>query len=103
MHMATLERRLQLLLDRERYEKVSGEAERSGRSVAAVIRDAIDARYADLDSQARRAAAGRRLLASMEASGDEASYTPDELEDDAAYYDTSWAREMRATDPGPAG
>lgn len=37
-----LDRRLQLLLDEARYERVSAEAARSGRSVAAVIREAID-------------------------------------------------------------
>lgn len=40
-----MERRLQLLLDAERYARLAGEAERSGRSVAAVIREAIDFRF----------------------------------------------------------
>lgn len=40
-----MERRLQLLLDQQRYERVASEAERQGRSVAAVIRDAIDVAY----------------------------------------------------------
>lgn len=40
-----MERRLQLLLDAARYGRVAGEAERSGRSVAAVIREAIDFRF----------------------------------------------------------
>jgi len=40
-----LERRLQLLLDNDRYGRVAREAERSGRSVAAVIREAIDLRF----------------------------------------------------------
>jgi len=43
--MSTLERRLQLLLDQERYERVAAEARESGRSVNAVIREAIDAHY----------------------------------------------------------
>jgi Ribbon-helix-helix protein, copG family len=43
--MSTLERRLQLLLDQERYERVAAEAKKSGRSVNAVIREAIDAHY----------------------------------------------------------
>lgn len=43
--MSTLERRLQLLLDQERYERVAAEAKESGRSVNAVIREAIDAHY----------------------------------------------------------
>lgn len=37
-----LDRRVQLLLDAERYRKVEGEARRRGASVAAVIRAAID-------------------------------------------------------------
>lgn len=43
MGMAVMERRLQLLLDEERYRRVADEAERSGRSVAPVIREAVDA------------------------------------------------------------
>ncbi|WP_148613597.1 antitoxin [Nocardioides rubriscoriae] len=42
-----MERRLQLLLDQERYDRVAAEATRSGRSVAAVIREAIDLRFDD--------------------------------------------------------
>lgn len=57
-----MERRLQLLLDQDRYDRVAHEADRSGRSVAAVIREAIDMRFprADLDD---RAGAARELLA----------------------------------------
>lgn len=58
--MATLERRLQILLDEDRYTKIADEAARTGRSVAAIIREAIDARL-DADEHRRRAAA-RRLL-----------------------------------------
>lgn len=36
---------MQLLLDRERYERVEQEARRTGRSVSAVIRGAIDVAY----------------------------------------------------------
>jgi hypothetical protein len=43
--MSMLERRLQLLLDQERYDRVAAEAKESGRSVNAVIREAIDAHY----------------------------------------------------------
>jgi predicted DNA-binding protein len=43
--MSVMERRLQLLLDQERYDRVEQEAKRSGRSVAAVIREAIDVRF----------------------------------------------------------
>lgn len=40
--MSTLTRRLQVLLDESRYARLEREAERSSRSVAAVVRDAID-------------------------------------------------------------
>lgn len=45
MRMSALERRFQILLDQERYALVEREAARSGRSVAAVIREAIDLRF----------------------------------------------------------
>lgn len=64
--MSVMERRLQLLLDQERYDRVAREAESSNRSVAAVIREAIDTRF---PSEAeRRSEALRRFL----------SYPPDE-------------------------
>ena len=43
MLMSVMERRLQLLLDQERFAKVEAEARASGRSVAAIIREAIAA------------------------------------------------------------
>jgi hypothetical protein len=43
--MSVLERRIQLLLDQERYERLAAEARRSGRSINAVIREAIDRHY----------------------------------------------------------
>ena len=61
MSESRFERRLQLLLDHERYDRVASEAERSGRSVAAIIRDAIDLKFPD-DGDAGRQAAARRLL-----------------------------------------
>lgn len=62
--MPALERRVQILLDPRQYRAVEREAARSGQSVAAVIRDAIDARLASRDSS--RAAAARRLLESAD-------------------------------------
>ena len=59
MHMS-LTRRTQLLLDEARYERLQAEADSTGRSVAAVIREAIDERLARDDE--RRREAGRRLL-----------------------------------------
>jgi energy-coupling factor transporter ATP-binding protein EcfA2 len=49
-----LDRRVQILLDEARYQKVAREAERRGVSVAAVVRDAID--RLPSDGERRRAA-----------------------------------------------
>lgn len=59
--MSRLERRLQILLDQERFLRLENEASRTGRSIAAVVREAIDYRFSS--EQAARAAAGHRLLA----------------------------------------
>jgi len=53
--------RLQLLLDDDRYRKVSTVARQRGTTVAAVIREAIDRGLRGPDED--RMAAGRRLLA----------------------------------------
>lgn len=58
--MCMLERRLQILLDEERYRRVAAVARRRGVSVARVIREAIDALIPGSD--AKRAAAARRIL-----------------------------------------
>lgn len=55
--MSVMEKRLQLLLDEHRYGLISAEARRSGRSVAAVIREAIDVRFEQAEARERRAAA----------------------------------------------
>lgn len=62
IHMSPMERRLQLLLDSERYARVEAEARASGRSVAAVIREAIDYRFnVDVEAARRREATPRFL------------------------------------------
>jgi hypothetical protein len=61
--MSVMERRLQLLLDQDRYDRVASVAERDGKSVAAVIRAAIDVAYPSLDEE--RNAALRRFLDSV--------------------------------------
>lgn len=61
--MSGFERRLQLLLDEERLAMVQREAHESGRSLAAVIREAIDLRFAGASPGERRAAAADFLLA----------------------------------------
>lgn len=77
--MAVLQRRLQILLDQERYDALAGEAQRTGRSVAAIIREAIDVRFAR--GQAQRAAAIDRFLALTEANKDEPSMSAKEIKD----------------------
>ena len=53
--MVMLTRRLQILVDDERYERLSRRAAAQGTSIATLVREAIDARYPS-DDGARRAA-----------------------------------------------
>lgn len=60
--MATMHR-TQVLLGQERYEQLKAESERSGRSIARLIRDALDEKYGGQDrreelTRALRASAG---------------------------------------------
>lgn len=57
-----MEKRLQLLLDAHRWELVSREAERTQRSAASVIREAIDIHLSGHAQEDRRAAAAADLL-----------------------------------------
>jgi hypothetical protein len=59
MHM--LERRLQILLDEERYRRVAARAKERGTSVARIIRDAIDALIPG--DAGKKARAAERILA----------------------------------------
>jgi hypothetical protein len=67
-----LERRLQILLDEERYQRVMREAKRRGISAGAVIRESIDELPDDLE---RRRAAIDSILAAdpMPVPGDPAN------------------------------
>lgn len=56
-----MSRRLQILIDEERYERVQALARQRGTSVATVIREAIDRGLPS--AQQRRSAAARRILA----------------------------------------
>lgn len=62
-------RRMQILLDDERYERVQALARQRGSSVATVIREAVDRGLPTV--RQRRSAAGRRILAAapMEVDG----------------------------------
>jgi hypothetical protein len=56
----SMERRLQILLDEERYARISAVAQQRGVSVATVVREAIDRGVVDVAS--KREAAGRAIL-----------------------------------------
>jgi hypothetical protein len=58
--MSMLARRLQVLIDEDRFERLAAEAERRRVSVAVVVRDAIDAMYPT--TAAARQSAGARIL-----------------------------------------
>lgn len=73
--MSVRERRLQLLLDHERYDRVAEVAAEEGRSVSAAIRSAIDIAYPS--SAGTRRAAVEYLL----------NLPPDEVTESV---DTSW-------------
>jgi predicted DNA-binding protein len=60
MHMLT--RRTQLLLDEDRYRRLERRARGTGRSVAAVIREAIDEKLEAEDREMARQEAGAWLL-----------------------------------------
>jgi hypothetical protein len=59
-----LEHRLQILLDDERHQRIVKVAHERGVSVATVVREAIDRGVSNPD--ARRKAAGRRVLAAAD-------------------------------------
>jgi plasmid stability protein len=60
--MSMLNRRTQILLDEERYARLERRARQTGRSVAAVIREAIDDALLEEELAGQRRAAGRWLL-----------------------------------------
>ena len=59
--MLMLSRRLQVLLDDERFDRLAAEAKRRGTPIAVVVRDAIDLAFPS--GASRRAAAARDVLA----------------------------------------
>lgn len=56
----SMDRRLQVLIDQDRHDRLTAIAEERGVSVATVVREAIDRGLPDLADRRRRAA--RRLL-----------------------------------------
>lgn len=61
MHM--LNRRLQVLVDDERFERLARESERIGAPVGELVRRAIDREFPGVGHNAERERAGRELLA----------------------------------------
>lgn len=58
--MCMLSRRLQILIDEERYDRIAEQARARGASVASLIREAVDRAFPPGDE--RRALAARRIL-----------------------------------------
>jgi hypothetical protein len=58
-----LNRRLQVLVDDERYERLARESERIGAPVGELVRRAIDREFPRVGNRAERERAGRELLA----------------------------------------
>ena len=68
MHM--LNRRLQVLVDDERFERLARESERIGAPVGELVRRAIDREFPGIGHDAERERAGRELLAMPPPPGD---------------------------------
>lgn len=62
--MSTLSRRTQLLLDEERHRCLEEESRRTGRSIGALVREAIDVRFDQEAQVERHRSAAVELLAS---------------------------------------
>lgn len=60
--MSTLSRRLQVLIDDERLDRLRRESERTGAPVGAIVRDAIDQRLPASREPSAVAAAAERFL-----------------------------------------
>ena len=69
MHM--LKRRLQILVDDDRFERLAQESERTGAPVGELVRRAIDHEFPQANRRAGRERAGRELLAMPPPSGPE--------------------------------
>lgn len=85
----SLDRRLQVLIDDERYRRLTEIADERGVSVATVVREAIDRGLAN--TEGRRSAAGRRVLDAA----DMPVPDPAELEADDANTTRAAARQAR--------
>jgi hypothetical protein len=66
-----LNRRLQILVDDDRYERLTRESERIGAPVGELVRRAIDHEYSQTSADVERERAGRDLLAMPAPAGPE--------------------------------
>ncbi len=78
--MSTLSHRTQLLLDDERHRRLEEEARRTGRSIASLVREAIDARYQLAEQTAGRRRAATALLDAPRPAGPEPDWAEVERE-----------------------
>jgi hypothetical protein len=69
--MAELTRRLQVLIDDERYERLRRESERTGAPIGAIVRAAIDERIGGAPDRERMRAAADRILSAPRPPGRE--------------------------------
>lgn len=60
--MSALGRRLQVLVDDARFERLEAESRTTGRSVGAIVRSAIDQHFTATDGVTLRSSAAHRLL-----------------------------------------
>ena len=89
--MPELSHRTQLLLDDERHRLLEEEAARTGRSVASLVREAIDARYRLAEHDAMRRYAATQLLNAPRPEGRE----PDWSEVERDLLDSRAASDLR--------
>ena len=78
--MSNLSHRTQLLLDDERHRRLEEESRRTGRSIASLVREAIDARYELSQQSAARRRAAVALLDAPRPSDPEPDWTEVERE-----------------------
>lgn len=92
--MSLLERRLQLLIDQERYARVASEAERTGQSVSGVIRNCIDTAL-PAEPQRRRIDAASRFL-ELAGNYETSAVTTPGLNDDLDQQRDEWFERLSA-------
>jgi hypothetical protein len=80
--MSVLEKRLQVLIDAARWERLEAESAQTGQSIGAIVRSSLDLHFSEAGTV--RAAAAGRLLALPEDSALEWSATKQAMADEMA-------------------